>query len=217
MEHGADGTASGAAPLRVGEALVWRGHLPPVAQAAVVADLREVVRAAPLYSPETRWGKKMSVAMTSAGAFGWVSDRKGYRYEPRHPSGVAWPPIPESVLSVWRALSGSARMPECCLVNYYRDGARMGLHQDRDEADFSEPVLSISLGDDALFRIGGTERGGATQSLWLASGDVMLLSGAARLAYHGIDRIRFGTSSLLDGGGRINLTLRVVTGRQGAA
>ncbi len=195
----------------LGGAVVHLGHLGPGAQRTMVADLREVVRAAPLFSPETRRGKKMSVAMTSAGRFGWVSDRRGYHYEARHPSGVDWPPIPESVLAVWRELSGSARLPECCLVNFYREGARMGLHQDRDEADFSEPVLSISLGDDALFRIGGTERGGRTQSLWLSSGDVLMLAGAARLAHHGIDRIRFGSSTLLDGGGRINLTLRVVT------
>ncbi len=197
--------------LVLGGAVVHRGYLGPEAQRAMVADLREVVRAVPLFSPETRWGKKMSVAMTSAGRFGWVSDRRGYRYEARHPSGVDWPEIPESVLAVWRDLSGSARLPECCLVNFYREGARMGLHQDRDEADFSEPVVSISLGDEALFRIGGTERGGKTQSLWLASGDVLVLAGAARLAYHGIDRIRSGTSALLEGGGRINLTLRVVT------
>ncbi len=211
MQDGGEEVSVGAGPLTLGEAVVHRGYLGPEAQRAMVADLREVVRAVPLFSPETRWGKKMSVAMTSAGRFGWVSDRRGYRYEARHPSGVDWPEIPESVLAVWRDLSGSARLPECCLVNFYREGARMGLHQDRDEADFSEPVVSISLGDEALFRIGGTERGGKTQSLWLASGDVLVLAGAARLAYHGIDRIRSGTSALLEGGGRINLTLRVVT------
>lgn len=211
MKCDAGEAGSGTAPMRLGGALVHRGHLSPEAQRAMVAALGEVVRAAPPVSPETRWGRKMSVAMTSAGTLGWVSDRRGYRYEPRHPSGSAWPPIPDCVLAVWRALSGSARDPECCLVNRYREGARMGLHQDRDEADFSEPVVSISLGDDALFRIGGTERGGRTQSLWLASGDVLILAGPARLAYHGVDRIRHGSSALLDGGGRINLTLRVVT------
>ena len=148
--------------------------------------------------------------MTSAGRFGWFSDRLGYRYISRHPSGSAWPAIPQSVLSVWTTLVGTGRAPDCCLVNFYSTGARMGLHQDRDEADFGWPVLSISLGDDALFRIGGTTRGGSTRSAWLHSGDVLLLGGEARLAYHGVDRIVAGSSMLLPQGGRINLTLRVV-------
>lgn len=181
------------------------------AQAALVDDLRALVAQAPLFAPLTPYGKPMSVRMTSAGRFGWVSDRRGYRYSETHPSGSPWPAIPESVLAIWRAVSGSAREPECCLVNYYGEGARMGLHQDRDEADFSEPVVSISLGDDGLFRIGNATRGGATQSLWLHSGDVLVMGGAARLHYHGIDRIAPGTSPLLKQGGRINLTLRVVT------
>ncbi|MDF1856631.1 alpha-ketoglutarate-dependent dioxygenase AlkB [Pseudooceanicola sp.] len=189
---------------------VCKGWLDPAAQAAMLADIRAVAAAAPLFSPETRWGKPMSVAMTSAGKYGWYSDRRGYRYERRHPSGVDWPPIPASVLAVWRALAPEAPGPDCCLVNFYRDGARMGLHQDRDEADFTWPVVSISLGDAALFRVGNVERGGKTESVWLESGDVCVIGGAARLAHHGIDRIRFGSSSLLSDGGRINLTLRVV-------
>ncbi len=176
----------------------------------MVAALREVVTAAPFFSPETRWGRPMSVRMTSCGRYGWYSDRRGYRYERRHPSGVAWPPIPASVLEVWSAVSGTTRAPDCCLINFYGEGARMGLHQDRDEADFSFPVVSISLGDAGLFRIGGVERGGRTQSVWLDSGDVLVLGGDARLAYHGVDRIRSGSSSLLKEGGRINLTMRVV-------
>lgn len=152
----------------------------------------------------------MSVAMTSAGKYGWYTDRKGYRYEPRHPSGVEWPPIPDSVLAVWRDLISAERDPDCCLVNFYREGAKMGLHQDRDEADFSWPVLSISLGDTARFRIGSTERGGTTEAVWLDSGDVCVMGGEARLVHHGIDKVRFGSSTLLSDGGRINLTLRVV-------
>ena len=194
----------------LGDAPVWRGWLGAAEQADIVAALRNVVAAAPLFSPETRWGKKMSVQMTSAGRYGWFSDRRGYRYIERHPSGAEWPEIPQPVLAVWRALAPAARAPDCCLVNFYRGTAKMGLHQDCDEADFSQPVLSISLGDAALFRIGGTERGGKTQSTWLESGDVMLLTGPSRLAYHGIDRIPGGSSTLLAGGGRINLTLRVV-------
>jgi len=204
-------TEAPAAPDSVlGGAPIWRGWLDAEAQVEMVAALRAVVAAAPLFSPETRWGKKMSVGMTSAGRYGWYSDRRGYRYIDRHPSGTDWPPIPDSVMAVWRALAPEARAPDCCLVNFYRAGAKMGLHQDNDEADFTQPVLSISLGDAGLFRIGGTERGGKTQSTWLESGDVMLLTGPSRLSYHGIDRIRGGSSTLLADGGRINLTLRVV-------
>jgi alkylated DNA repair protein (DNA oxidative demethylase) len=194
----------------VGGVTVWPGWLAPEAQAAMVSDIREVVRRAPFFTPETPRGQKMSVRMTAAGDYGWISDRRGYRYERRHPTGVAWPPIPKSVLDVWRAVSGVDRAPQCCLVNWYAETARMGLHQDRDEADLTLPVVSISLGDDALFRVGGTERGGPTRSIWLRSGDVAVLGGAARLAYHGIDRVRPGSSTLLPSGGRINLTLRVV-------
>ncbi|MBV7380125.1 alpha-ketoglutarate-dependent dioxygenase AlkB family protein [Maritimibacter dapengensis] len=195
----------------IGGATVYPGFLDAKAQHAMVADLRDVVARAPLFSPETRFGKKMTVAMTSAGRYGWYSDRgRGYRYEPRHPSGNQWPPIPDSILAVWNAIAADAHAPDCCLVNFYREGAKMGLHQDRDETDFAQPVVSISLGDDGLFRIGGSERGGPTKSVWLRSGDVLVLGGAARLAYHGIDRIKFGTSTLLAEGGRINLTLRVV-------
>ncbi|MCV2863359.1 alpha-ketoglutarate-dependent dioxygenase AlkB family protein [Albidovulum sediminicola] len=193
-----------------GGAAYFPAFLERDAQAAMVADLRGVVAQAPLFSPMTRYGKAMSVRMTSAGRYGWYSDRRGYRYERAHPSGSPWPPVPESVLAVWRRLVSRTRMPDCCLVNVYDGAARMGLHQDRDEADFSWPVLSISLGDEALFRIGGTARGGPTESLRLRSGDVLLLAGAARLAFHGIDRTYPGTSDLLARGGRINLTLRVV-------
>lgn len=176
----------------------------------MLEDIRKVLRAAPLIVPETPRGQKMSVKMSAAGDFGWISDRRGYRYERCHPSGAAWPPIPASVRAVWDALCPGARAPQCCLVNWYGPEARMGLHQDRDEADLTQPVLSISLGDSALFRVGGTQRVGPTRSIWLASGDVAVLAGAARLAYHGIDRLRPGSSTLLPNGGRINLTLRVV-------
>lgn len=148
--------------------------------------------------------------MTSAGRYGWFSDRRGYRYIDRHPSGARWPPIPESVLAVWRKTCDPERMPDCCLINYYGEGARMGLHKDADETDFRWPVLSVSLGDPARFRAGGPDRGDPTQSIILESGDVVVMGGAARLCYHGIDRIVFGQGSLLPNGGRINLTLRVV-------
>ncbi|WP_347313700.1 alpha-ketoglutarate-dependent dioxygenase AlkB family protein [Defluviimonas sp. SAOS-178_SWC] len=194
----------------IGGAALHSGYLDVREQAAIVEDIRAVVAAAPLFSPLTPWGKPMSVRMTSAGKYGWYSDRKGYRYAERHPAGTQWPPIPERVLAIWHRLVSRARDPDCCLVNYYGENAKMGLHQDRDEADFGWPVLSVSLGDDARFRIGGTERGGPTESVWLRSGDVLILGGAARLAHHGVDRIAAGTSTLLPKGGRINLTLRVV-------
>lgn len=190
---------------------VFPGALGPQAQQALVAELREITRQAPLFSPMTPYGKPMSVQMTSAGRFGWYSDRSGYRYRARHPNGAPWPPIPEAVLTLWRDLVSAEREPDCCLINFYRENARMGMHQDRDEADFSWPVLSISLGDDALFRIGSLTRGGKTESIWLKSGDVAVIGGEARLVYHGVDRIRAGSSTLLAKGGRINLTCRVVT------
>jgi alkylated DNA repair protein (DNA oxidative demethylase) len=192
-------------------AVLYGEALDRAAQEALVADLREIVRQAPLYAPETPRGQKMSVRMTAAGQFGWVTDRRGYRYEARHPAGMAWPAIPESLLGIWRAVAPEARLPECALLNFYGEGARMGLHQDKDEADFSQPVVSVSLGDAGLFRIGGTERGGKTASHWLSSGALLVLGDTARLAYHGVDKIRFGSSSLLPAGGRINVTMRVVS------
>ncbi|MFV0243820.1 MAG: alpha-ketoglutarate-dependent dioxygenase AlkB [Qingshengfaniella sp.] len=189
---------------------ILHGHLDGTAQAALVAEIRAVCAAAPLVGMVTAQGRPMSVRTTAAGRFGWVSDRRGYRYAPCHPDGGAWPPIPRVLLALWADLLPEARAPECCLVNFYGKGARMGLHQDRDEADVTQPVLSVSLGDEGLFRVGGVMRGGPTRSVWLRSGDVVVLAGAARLAYHGVDRIRFGSSTLLPRGGRINLTLRVV-------
>ncbi len=197
--------------LRIRGFELHKSYLDEAAQTALVGELCQVIRQAPLFSPQTPYGKPMSVQMTSAGRFGWYADRSGYRYVERHPGGGSWPPIPEQVLAIWRDVSGVTREPECCLVNYYSEGAKMGLHQDRDEADFSMPVVSVSLGDSALFRIGNTTRGGRTESVWLESGDVMVMGGDARLTYHGVDRIRYGSSSLLPKGGRINLTLRVVS------
>ncbi|MEL7256622.1 MAG: alpha-ketoglutarate-dependent dioxygenase AlkB [Pseudomonadota bacterium] len=197
-------------PLEIRGFKVFAGFLDVAQQTKIIKDLREVVREAPFFSPMTPYGKPMTVQMTSAGKYGWYSDRKGYRYETHHPNGTAWPVIPPSVLDIWRALVDLDRLPDCCLINFYQDKARMGLHQDRDEADFSWPVLSVSLGDDALFRIGNRERGGSTESIWLHSGDVVVMGGDARMTYHGVDRIRPGTSSLLSQGGRINLTCRVV-------
>jgi alkylated DNA repair protein (DNA oxidative demethylase) len=189
---------------------IMPGYLTAPQQSALVGALRKVVTAAPLFSPMTPMGRAMSVRMTSAGRYGWVSDKTGYRYARTHPDGQAWPDIPEAVMSIWRDLVSDARGPDCCLLNYYAEGARMGLHQDRDEADFGWPVLSLSLGDEGLFRVGNTTRGGKTEAIWLRSGDVLRMGGEARLVYHGIDRVKPGSSTLLPRGGRINLTLRVV-------
>jgi alkylated DNA repair protein (DNA oxidative demethylase) len=198
--------------LRLAGFEFFAGLIPMGEQPDWVADLRAVVAAAPLIAPVTPGGRPMSVRMTAAGRLGWVTDRAGYRYAPRHPGGGPWPPIPPRVLALWHRVTGLAREPDCCLINFYGEGARMGLHQDRDEGDFSFPVLSVSLGDEGLFRMGGTERNAPTRSIWLRSGDVVVMGGEARLAWHGIDRIRHGSSTLLPQGGRINLTLRVVAG-----
>lgn len=197
-------------PILVNGAEVWKGLLAPEAQAEIVEAVREVARAAPPRRMETPWGRPMSVAMTSAGRVGWVSSKSGYAYSPERPEGGPWPAIPEPVLAVWRAVSGWPDPPDCCLVNWYGEGARMGLHVDRDEGRFDAPVVSVSLGDPGLFRVGGLRRRDPTRSIWLESGDVARLAGEARLARHGIDRIRFGASRLLAQGGRLNLTLRVV-------
>ncbi|MFT6676603.1 MAG: alkylated DNA repair protein (DNA oxidative demethylase) [Sulfitobacter sp.] len=196
--------------LRIRGVDIHKGFLAPDLQQALVETIRALAQKAPFFRPETPFGKPMSVRMTAAGDFGWFSDKSGYRYLPQHPDGTAWPAIPDAVLDIWDQITGLTRRPECCLVNYYGADAKMGLHQDRDEASFEWPVVSVSLGDDALFRIGTTARGGKTESIWLQSGDVVVLGGAARLAYHGVDRLRAGSSTLLPRGGRINLTLRVV-------
>jgi DNA oxidative demethylase len=180
---------------------------------ALLAALRAVIAEAPLFQPlMPRTGKPFSVKMTNCGPLGWVSDIAGYRYQPTHPvTGRPWPDMPEIVLRAWQELSGYPHPPEACLVNYYAPGARMGLHQDRDEADFSAPVLSLSLGDDAVFRIGGIRHNDPTRSFRLGSGDAVVLGSDARLAFHGVDRVVAGTSTLLPDGGRFNLTLRRVT------
>jgi alkylated DNA repair protein (DNA oxidative demethylase) len=197
-------------PVDLSGAAYFPAALDQAAQSALVEDIRAILRVAPLVQPMTPSGKPMSVRMSAAGDYGWVTDRRGYRYQRRHPDGQSWPAIPLSLSSLWQKYSNSDRAPQCCLVNWYGPEARMGLHQDKDEADLTQPVLSISLGDEARFRIGGVNRSDPTRSVWLKSGDIVVLQGLSRLAYHGIDKIRAGSSSLLQSPGRINLTLRVV-------
>ena len=211
------------------------GYLDRAAQEGLRDALHAAMRRAPAYIPRMpKTGRPMSVHMTNCGPLGWVTDERGYRYQSHHPvTGEPWPPIPEVVLAAWNDLAGYPHPPECCLVNLYGPAARMGLHQDRDEDEFGAPVVSLSLGDSCLFRIGGTKRSDPTHTFRLASGDALVLGGEARLAFHGVDRIVPGSSTLLssyalraaeDGstlrspwneggpdGGRINLTLRRVT------
>ena len=182
-------------------------------QAALLGEIRKILREAPLFVPTMpRSGTPMSVRMTNAGPLGWVTDKaRGYRYQSTHPkTGAPWPPMPEMLLDLWDRLADYPQPPEACLINYYGGTAKMGLHQDRDEEDFAAPVLSVSLGDTAIFRVGGTTRRGPTRKLELKSGDVVVLGGEDRLAYHGVDRVLPGTSNLLEEGGRFNLTLRRV-------
>jgi len=183
-------------------------------QIHLVEELREIVKAAPLFTPHMpKTGKPFSVRMTNCGSLGWVSDReRGYRYQPQHPvTGADWPAIPPSLIALWRELTNYPHSPEACLLNYYAPAARMGLHQDRDEQALDAPVLSLSLGDSAVFRYGGNQRNDRTKSIRLHSGDAVLIGGDSRLIFHGIERLLPGTSTLLADGGRINLTLRRVT------
>jgi DNA oxidative demethylase len=188
------------------------GFLDRTEQERLVIELRDLIRRAPLFTPlMPGTGKPFSVRMTNCGPLGWVSDAGGYRYQPAHPmTGEPWPSMPDLLLRAWAELSDYPGPPQACLVNYYGPAARMGLHQDRDEEDFSAPVVSVSLGATCRFRIGGDKRTQPTRSFLLASGDVVVMAGASRLAFHGVDRILPGTSTLLPDGGRINLTLRRV-------
>lgn len=198
--------------IRPGGARLYSGYLDKGIQSELVVLLRKLLRGAPLFTPVMpRTGKPFSVRMSNLGPVGWVSDETGYRYQSHHPkTGQPWPGIPDRLLDIWREIApeGSA-LPDACLVNFYAPDARMSLHRDKDEADLSQPVVSVSLGDEALFRLGGLARKHGTQSFRLKSGDVLVLTGKDRLAFHGIDRIYAGTSTLLDNGGRINLTMRV--------
>jgi alkylated DNA repair protein (DNA oxidative demethylase) len=189
---------------------LWREKFSPLEQKQLLEEVQDRLKLAPLYKPVMPGsGKPFSVEESNFGRLGWVSDKNGYRYQPSHPvTGKPWPDIPPALLALWGEINDGA--PDCCLINFYREGARMGLHQDRDEQDVSAAVIGVSLGDTGLFRIGSATRGGKTVSVSLASGDVIAFGGPARLSYHGIDRIKPGTSRLLPEGGRLSLTLRRV-------
>jgi DNA oxidative demethylase len=189
------------------------GFLDHAAQEALRDEVLKILEAAPPFRPRMpRTGKPFSVMMSNCGPLGWVSDERGYRYQATHPeTGRPWPAIPSLLLAAFAELAPDAPPPEACLINLYDPAARMGLHQDRDEEELAVPVVSFSLGDTALFRVGGLQRNAPTRSFRLASGDAMSLAGDGRLAFHGVDRIIAGSSTLLPEGGRINLTLRRVT------
>jgi alkylated DNA repair protein (DNA oxidative demethylase) len=192
---------------------LYPGYLDRDEQIAMLTAIRNIFTTAPLYTPRMpRSGRPMSVRMSNCGPLGWISDEGGYRYQPAHPeTGRPWPQIPDALVEMWNDVAKYPAAPEACLINFYGPNAKMGVHQDRDEADFDAPVVSLSLGDSCLFRIGGSKRDNPTRSFRLNSGDLLVLAGRARLAFHGVDRVYRGTSTLLAEGGRINLTLRRVT------
>ena len=192
--------------------LLWQEYLSRPEQEAMVADVRAAVTKAPLFRgtmPKT--GKPLGLQMSNLGDLGWYADRSGYRYVPNHPkTGAPWPAILPSLMALWETLGDYSAPPEACLVNYYGPENKLSLHQDMDELDVHAPILSVSLGDQALYRLGGLARKDKTQSFRLNSGDVLVLTGPARMRFHGVDRIYPGTSTLLKQPGRINLTLRRV-------
>ena len=192
---------------------LYPGYLDRQQQAAMLVAIRGIIADAPLFTPRMpKSDRPFTVRMSNCGSLGWISDKNGYRYASAHPeTGRPWPPLPDGLLRLWDSAAGYSHPPEACLINFYGPAAKMGLHQDRDEADFTAPVVSLSLGNSCLFRIGGLKRGEPTHTFRLNSGDVLVLGGQARLAFHGVDRIYPGTSTLLAEGGRINLTMRRVT------
>ena len=197
---------------------ILKNHFNENQQQALLADIEKVISAAPLYTPTMpKTGRPFSVQETNCGTLGWVSDKSGYRYQAHHPTtGQPWPALPNRFLKLWQEITKNAPMPEAGLINFYHAQAKMGLHQDKDEEDLNAPVVSISLGNSAKFRLGGLKRRDEATTIDLCSGDVVVLAGKARLAYHGINRIIENSSNLLDKhpqwqNGRFNVTLRRVT------
>ena len=193
----------------------WLQHqLDAGEQKTLLSSIRGIIAATPLYRPAMpRTGKPFSVQMTNCGTLGWVSDKeRGYRYQATHPvTGQQWLPIPDQLQKLWADVAEFPAPPEACLINYYGSNNKMGSHTDSDEQTFDAPVVSISLGDTATFHVGGSKRTDPKHRIRLQSGDVAVLGGASRRAYHGIDRVFANSSALLPEGGRINLTLRRVT------
>ncbi|GGY24227.1 DNA oxidative demethylase AlkB [Paludibacterium paludis] len=196
--------------IGAGSALLRGFALPSAAD--LVAAVDAVISAAPFRRMSTPGGQAMSVTMSNAGALGWITDRRGYRYSPVDPqSGRPWPPLPGCVLSLGRAAAALAGyedfVPDACLINRYEPGSRMSLHQDRDEKDFDAPIVSISLGLPAVFLFGGLSRSERTARVTLAHGDVLVWGGPDRLRFHGVMPLGAGEHPVT-GACRINLTLR---------
>ncbi|CAL61660.1 Alkylated DNA repair protein AlkB [Herminiimonas arsenicoxydans] len=195
-------------------AVVLRGFALPV-EGDILLELEKIFSVAPLRHMVTSGGFRMSVAMSNCGKYGWVSDRAGYRYDAADPdSGKRWPPMPalfSTLASEAAALAGfSDFKPDACLINRYDPGARMSLHQDRDERDFSQPIVSVSLGIPAVFLFGGMRREDKAMRISLTHGDVVVWGGADRLRYHGVLPLKMASHPSL-GEHRINLTLRKAT------
>lgn len=192
------------------------GYLSRTQQETLVSLVMAGLQAAPAFRPSMpRSGKPMSLMMSNFGPLGWVADKSGYRYQTLHPdTGAPWPSMPRCLLDIWSAVSDWSDPPEACLVNLYGPRARLGMHIDADEDARDAPVVSISLGDKARFRLGGPSRSSKTRSFIVSSGDVVVLGGASRRFYHGVDGVLEGSSTLIPdtiGARRINLTLRRVT------
>jgi DNA oxidative demethylase len=199
------------------------GYLDEQAQVSLAGDVGHLLQDAPLFQQRMpRTGSPLSVRMSNAGEYGWVTDREGgYRYQKTHPvTGSPWPPIPERLLDLWTELTNEQQKPNLCLINFYDADARLGLHQDRGESSLDAPVVSVSLGDDATFVLGGLSRKDPTRRLALHSGDIVWFNGTSRLIFHGVEGIRPGLSKVLQGigipSGRINLTLRRISAIAGA-
>lgn len=191
----------------------YPGYFSPQQQQALIAAVKAGTEQAPFFIPRMpRTGQAMSVVMSNFGSLGWVTDKdRGYRYDPIHPkTGAPWPAIPPALLDLWREVTDFPDDPEACLINWYRDGNKMGAHIDNDEQEARAPVVSVSLGDPALFRMGGPQRGGKTKGLKLFSGDVVVMAGESRFCYHSVSKVFYGESALVPRGGRINLTMRRV-------
>jgi alkylated DNA repair protein (DNA oxidative demethylase) len=207
-------------PEALNDFLLLRGFFDRCEQARLVAACDEVAAAAPFITPTMADGRPFRVEMTNAGEWGWLSDRTGYRYAREHPeTGRPWPPPPEALIDAARAavraalgtVSAGRYRPQCFLINRYAAGrGRLGLHRDQDERDRTQPIVTLSLGADAIFLAGGATRKSPVARIALASGDVVVMAGPSRMAYHGIDRVLAMPAAPTAAGGRLSVTMRRV-------